>query len=119
MTEKEAIFGFMMGERIKSSLIAANTLISLVAGLPAMDRKGGEQTVSVYLGYIASEVALAGRVSPQPEWQAVSKSVERAHVKVDSGIAIEATQDLTTAISQAVTVSHRTMSHLQEKGLLL
>ena len=118
MTEKEAILGFMMGERIKSSLIAANTLISLVSALPPMDRKGGEQTVSAYLGYIASEVALADRVSPQSEWQAVSKSLERAHVKVDSGISSEATADLTAAISQAVTVSHRTMSDLQEKGLL-
>ena len=118
MTDKEAILGFMMGERIKSALIAANSIIALVEGLPALDKKGGQRTVSAYLGYLANEVAVATRVSPQHEWNEVAKSLEQAHVKVDSGIPMEATHDLTAAISKTVTVSHRTMSHLQERGLL-
>lgn len=118
MTEKEAILGFMMGERIKSGLIVANTLLAVVDGLPPMDRKGGERVISAYLGLLANELVVAGRVSPQEDWNGVAKSLERAHVKVESGIAFEATSDLTDATSKAVTVSHRTMSHLQEKGLL-
>jgi hypothetical protein len=48
----------------------------------------------------------------------VAQSLEKAQVKVDSGISFEATRDLTEAISKAVTVSHHTMTLLRDKGLL-
>lgn len=118
MNEKEAILGFMMSERMKAALIAANNLLTFVEGLPAGDRKGGEKTVAQYLSMLANELGVAQRVSPQDEWAAVLQSLERAQIKVDSGIPFEATRDLTEAISKTVTVSHRTMSFLVAKGLL-
>ena len=118
MKEKEAILGLMVGERLKSSLIAANSMITLLDTLPQIEKKGGERMLSIYIGYISNEVAMAGNITPQDEWPDIAKYLEQAHVKVDSGIPQEATRDLTSAISRAVTVSHRCMSHLQDKGLL-
>jgi hypothetical protein len=118
MNEKEAILGLMMSERMKAALIAANNLLTFVEGLPTGERMGGKNTVSQYLSMLASELGVAQRVSPQDEWAAVAQSLERAQIKVDSGIPYEATRDLTEAISKTVTVSHRTMSMLVDKGLL-
>ena len=118
MKDKEAILGFMVGERLKSSLIAANSMITLLDTLPQMEKKGAERMLSVYIGYLSNEVVMAGNVTPQNEWPDIAKSLEQAHVKVDSGIPGEATRDVTSAISRAVTVSHRCMAHLQDRGLL-
>ncbi len=118
MSDKEAILGFMMGERIKSGLIAASSMLSVVEGLPSMEKRGAERVVSVYIGYLAAELGIAGRVSPREEWAAIAGHLEQAQVKIDSGIASEAIHDLTAAVSKAATVSHRTMTYLQERGLL-
>jgi hypothetical protein len=118
MDEREAILGLMMSERMKAALITANNLLTFVEGLPAADRKGGEMTVGQYIAMLASEVGLAERVSPQEEWTDVARLLERAQVKIDSGIASEATGDIAQAISRTVTVSNRTMTLLQDKGLL-
>ena len=118
MTEKEAILGLMMGERIKASLIVGNNLLQVMDGMSGEELRGALNLFSVYLRMIQNEVSLADRVSPQKEWEEIQKSLETGVVMVDSGVVFETSHHLTEALTRATTISNRTMTFLQEKNLV-
>ncbi len=118
MTDREAILGLMMGERIKAALIMGNSLAQGVEGLAERDRKGAESLFVMYLRMLLNEVTIASRVSPQEEWDGMLKSMEKALVMAESGVAFEAPHHLTDALTKATTVAGRTMKYLQDRELL-
>lgn len=118
MTEREAILGFTMGERLKAALIAGNTLVQLLDGMTGEERRGAEKLFLAYLRIALKDVSLARRMAPRQEWDAVEKSLETGLTMAESGVVVEAMHHMTQALSHTTTVSNRTMTFLKEKDLL-
>jgi hypothetical protein len=118
MTEKQAILGFMMGERMKAALIVATHLTMVVEGLPEADRAGGNKVFSAYLNSLYRDIGLAHKVSAQDEWVDLRKELDGGMVMVESKVPEGAMDNLSRAISHATTISSRAMTFLKEKGLL-
>jgi len=118
MTEKEAILGFMMGERMKAALIVATQLAMVVEGLPEPDKVGANRVFSAYLNTLYRDIGLAHRVSAQEEWTELRKELDGGMVMVESKVPQGAMDNLSRAITQATTISNRAMTFLRDKGLL-
>ena len=118
MTEREAILGFMMGERMKAALIVATQMAMVIEGLAEHEKAGGDKVFSIFLRTLYREIGLAHKVSPQEEWAAIRKELDGGLVMIDSKVSHGAIDNLSRAISQATTISNRAMTFLKDKGLL-
>ncbi|MBW1740092.1 MAG: hypothetical protein JRJ42_03035 [Deltaproteobacteria bacterium] len=118
MTEKEAILGFMMGERTKAALIVATQLAMVIEGLADHEKEGANKVFSTFLRTIYRDIGLAHKISPQEEWASIRQELDRGLVMVDSRVSHGALDNLSRAISHATTISNRAMSFLKEKELL-
>jgi hypothetical protein len=118
MTEKEAILGFMLGERMKASLIIGTQLALLIEGLAEHEQAGAGKVFSAFLRSLYKEVGLGAKVSPQEEWAQIREEIDNGLVMVDSRVSHGAVDNLSRAISYATTISNRTMTFLKDKGLL-
>ena len=118
MTEREAILGFMMGERIKASLIIATHLAMVIEGLLDHEKGGANKVFSTFLRSLYRDIGLAHKVSPQEEWAEIRKELDTGLVMVDSKVSHGAMDNLSRAISQATTISNRAMTFLKDEGLL-
>ncbi len=118
MTEKEAILGFMMGERMKAGLITASQLAMVIEELTGSEKEGANKVFSTFLMSLYRDIGLAHKVSPQEEWAMIRQQLDSGLVMVDSNVSHGSMDNFSRAISHAATISHRTMSFLQEKGLL-
>jgi hypothetical protein len=118
MTEKEAILGFMMGERVKASLIVATQLAMLIEGLTNHEKSGANKVFSTFLRALYRDIGLAHKISPQEEWASIRKELDTGLVMVDSKVSHGAVDNLSRAITYSTTISSRTMSFLKDKGFL-
>lgn len=118
MTEREAILGFMMGERMKASLIVATQLAMVIEGLADHEKGGASKIFSTFLRSLYRDIGLAHKVSSQPEWAGIRKELDSGLVMAESRVPQGAMDNLARAISHATTVSNRAMTFLEEKGLL-
>jgi hypothetical protein len=118
MTEKEAILNFMMGERMKTSLIIGTQLAMVVEGLAEHEQGGASKVFSTFLRSLYRDIGLGHKISPQHEWAQIREELDSGLVMVDSRVAHGAMDNLSRAISYATTISDRAMSFLKEKGLL-
>jgi hypothetical protein len=118
MTEREAILAFMMGERVKSSLIAATQLAMASEGFADHEKEGANKVFSTFLRTLYKDIGLAHKVSPRGEWVEIRKELDAGLTMVDSKVSHGAMDNLSRAISQATTISNRAMSFLMDKGLL-
>jgi len=118
MTEREAILGFMMGERMKSSLIAATQMAMVIEGLAEHEKAGADRVFSSFLRTLYQDIGLAHKVFPQEEWAEIRRELDSGLVMVDSNVSHAAVDNLARAISRATTVSNRAMTFLNDKGLL-
>jgi len=118
MTEKGAILGFMMGERVKAALIAATQMAMVIEGLPDPDRLGATKVFSTYLQSLYRDLGLGQKIYPQEEWTDLRKELDSAMVMVESKVAHASLDNLSKAITHATTISNRAMTFLTEKGLL-
>ncbi len=118
MTEKEAILGFMMGERMKATLIIATQLAMVIEGLTDHEKGGADKVFSAFLRSLYRDIGLGHKVFPQEEWAEIRKELDAGLVMVDSKVSHGAMDSLTRAISQATTISNRAMTFLKNRGLL-
>jgi hypothetical protein len=118
MTEKEAILNFMMGERMKASLIIGTQLAMVVEGLAAHEQEGASKVFSAFLRSLYREIGLGHKISSQEEWAKIRQELDSGLVMVDSRATQGAVDNLARAISYATTISDRAMTFLKEKGLL-
>ena len=118
MTEKAAILDFMMGERMKASLIMATQLAMVIEGLTDSEKEGASKVFSAFLRSLYRDIGLAHRISPQEEWAEIRRQLDTGLVMVDSRVPQGAMDNLSRAISQATTISSRAMTFLKDKGLL-
>lgn len=118
MTEKEAILDFMMGERMKSALIAATQMSMVIEGLPEHEKGGGNRVFSAFLRTLYRDIGLAHKVSPQDGWVKIREELDGSLVMVDSRVSHGAMDNLSRAITYATTISNKAMTFLKEKGLL-
>ena len=118
MTEREAILGFMMGERVKAGLIVATQLAMVIEGLTNHERGGANKVFSTFLRALYRDIGLAHKISPQEEWTAIRKELDTGLVMADSQVSHGAMDNLTRAISHSTTISSRAMTFLKDKGLL-
>ncbi|MDY6990372.1 MAG: hypothetical protein SWQ30_20210 [Thermodesulfobacteriota bacterium] len=118
MTEKEAILAFMMGERLKSSLIVATQLAMAIEGFLDHEKDGANRVFSIFLRSLYRDIGLAHKISPQEEWGEIRKELDSGLTMVDSKVSHGAIDNLSRAISHTTTVSNRAMSFLKDKGLL-
>jgi hypothetical protein len=118
MTEKEAILGFMMGERVKTGLIVATQLAMLIEGLRDHEKDGANRVFSAFLRSLYKDIGLAHNITPQEEWAEIRRELDTGMTMVDSKVSHAAVESLSRAISQATTISNRAMTLLKERGLL-
>ena len=118
MTEKEAILGFMMGERMKASLIMATQLAMMIEGLTDHEKGGADKVFSTYLRSLYKDIGLAHKVFPQEEWAEIRKQLDAGLVMADSKVSHAALDSLSRAITRATTISNRAMTFLKDRGLL-
>ena len=118
MTEREAILGFMMGERMKAALIVATQLAMVIEGLAEHEKAGANRIFSTFLRALYRDIGLAHKVSPQEDWAEIRKELDGGLVMVDSKVSHGAMDNLSRAISHATTISNRAMTFLKDKGLL-
>ena len=118
MREKEAILAFMMGERVKASLIVATQLAMVIEGFKDHEKGVANRVFSTFLGSLYKDIGLAHRISPQEEWAEIRKELDTGLTMVDSKVSHGAMDNLSRAISQATTISNRAMTFLKDRGLL-
>lgn len=118
MTEKDAILGFMMGERLKAALIVATQMIMVIEGLPESDKEGAGRVFSAYLHSLFRDIGLGHKVYPHEGWTGLRKELDGGMVMVESKVPQAALDNLSKAITHAATISNRAMIFLKEKGLL-
>jgi len=118
MREKEAILAFMMGERVKASLIVATQLAMVIEGFKDHEKEVANRVFSTFLGSLYKDIGLAHRISPQEEWAEIRKELDTGLTMVESKVSHGAMDNLSRAISQATTISNRAMTFLKDRGLL-
>jgi len=118
MEINQAIIAFSQSEKVKSSLICASQSLELLAGLPMPERGGAQKVIKMNIDMIFQEIQLAKNVSGDASWDDIEKTIGKAVVMIDSGVAPESVVHLTQALSQVTSIGHRSMSILREKGLL-
>ena len=118
MTEREAILSFMMGERMKASLIIGTQLALLIEGLAEHEQGGAGKVFSAFLRSLYRDIGLGHKVSPQKEWAQIREELDNGLVMVDSRVSQGAVDNLSRAITFATTISNRAMTFLKEQGLL-
>ncbi len=118
METSQAIMAFSQSEKVKSSIICASQSLELLAGLPFPENEGAQKVIRMNIEMMRQEIQLARNLSGDESWDEIEKSVGRAVVMIDSGVAAESVVHLTQALSRVTSIGHRSMSALKEKGLL-
>ena len=118
MKEREAILTFMIGERVKASLIVATQLAMMIEGFKDHEKDAANKVFSAFLRSLYKDIGLAHRITPQEEWAEIRRELDTGLTMVDSKVSHAAMESLTRAISQATTVSNRAMTFLKDRGLL-
>ena len=118
MNNKEAIMAFSQSEKIKSGIIWASQMLELIRGLPEPEKQGAERAAKTLVDMIFHEIKLARSVSPGEAWEDIEKNMDQAEAMIHSHVAPESVVHLTQALSQVTTIGQRSMSFLQEQGLI-
>jgi len=118
MNTKEAIMAFSQSEKIKSGIIWLSHTLELQGSLSAQETQGAEKIVKAVAGMVFQEIQLAKAVAGDEQWQDAEKSIDQALIMVNSGVGPESIMHLTQALSQVTSIGQRSMSFLQEQGLL-
>ena len=118
MEVQETIIAFSQSEKIKSGLIWVSQALQVLNGLQEPEKRGAEKTAKAIIGMIVHEIQLGKNVTGDLTWDEVLRHIDKAMVMLNSGLASEAVVHLTQALSQVTSIGHRTMTFLNEKGLL-
>jgi hypothetical protein len=118
MNTKEAIMAFSQSEKIKSGIIWASQMLELIRGLPDPEKQGGERSVKILVDMIFQEIRLGESVAAGVDWKGIEKNIDQAVAMINSHVAPESVVHLTQALSQVTTIGQRSMSALQEQGLI-
>ena len=118
METSQAIMAFSQSEKVKTSLICASQSLQLLTGLPFPEKEGAQKVIRMNIEMMRQEIQLARNLSGDESWDEIEKSVAKAVVMIDSGVAPESVVNLTRALSQVTSIGHRSMTVLKEKGLL-
>lgn len=118
MDTKKAIMAFSQSEKIKSGIIGLSHCLELLGSLPDQEKQGGEKIIKALTDMIFQEIQLAKNVAQDDQWNDAEKSIDQATVMINSGVGPESIIHLTQALSQITSIGQRSMSFLQEKGLL-
>jgi len=118
MNTKTAIMAFSQSEKIKSGLIWLSHTLELMGSLHPSEAQGGEKIVKALTDMVFQEVQLAKKVAGDEQWYDAEKSIDQAIVMINSGVGPESIIHLTQALSQVTSIGQRSMSFLQDQGLL-
>ncbi|MBT3256445.1 MAG: hypothetical protein HN366_08320 [Deltaproteobacteria bacterium] len=118
METSQAIMAFSQSEKVKTSLICASQSLQLLTGLPFPEKEGAQKVIRMNIEMMRQEIQLARNLSGDESWDEIEKSIGKAVVMIDSGVAPESVAHLTRALSQVTSIGHRSMTVLKEKGLL-
>jgi hypothetical protein len=118
MDTKKAIMAFSQSEKIKSGIIWLSQTLQLLGSLPAPETHGGEAIIKTLADMVFQEIQLAKSVAGDDQWENAEKSMDQAIIMINSGVGPEAIIHLTQALSQVTSIGQRSMSFLQEHGLL-
>ena len=118
MDTKKAIMAFSQSEKIKSGIIWLSHALELLGSLPASETQGGQKIVRALTDMVFQEIQLAKNVAGDEKWNDAEKSIDQATIMIDSGVGPESITHLTQALSQVTSIGQRSMSFLQDQGLL-
>ena len=114
----KAILALSQSEKIKAGLIWISHTLSMLHGLPAAEKKGGEKVINALLNMIGHEIELAKSVVGDGAWEEIQPYIDKALIMVDSGVGHEATLHLSKALSKTTNIGQQSMTFLNEKKLL-
>jgi len=109
---------FSQGEKIKSGIIWVSQALELLRGLPTPEKPGAEKIIKLKIDMIVQEIRLATTITGDPAWHDIEAVIDQALVMINSGVAPESVVHLTQALSRVTSIGQRSMSFLQEKGLI-
>ncbi len=118
MDNKKAVIAFSQSEKVKTGIIWISHLLEMLGGLSDFERQGGEQVIRMLINMLFQEIQLAKNVTGDKEWDDAKISINQAIVMINSGVGPESIAHLTQALSKVTTIGQRSMSFLQEKGLV-
>ncbi len=118
MKTSQAIMAFSQSEKVKTGLISASQSLELLSGLPFPENNGAQKVIRMNIEMMRQEILLARNISGDETWDEIEKSVGKAVVMIDSGVAPESVVHMTQALSHVTSIGHRSMTALKEKGLL-
>jgi len=116
METSQAIMAFSQSEKVKTSLICASQSLELLTGLP-FPKRGGTEIIRMNIEMMRQEIQLARNLSEDESWDEIEKSIGRAVVMIDSGVAPESVVHLTQALSQVTSIGHRSMTVFEGEGV--
>lgn len=118
MDTQKAIMAFSQSEKIKAGIIWLSQSLELTGRLNDMETPGEKKIINALANMVFQEIQLAKNVAADERWEEAEKSIDKAIVMINSGVGAESIVHLTQALSQVTSIGQRTMSYLQEQGLL-
>ena len=118
MDVKKAVIAFSQSEKIKAGLIWSSHLLEMVGGLSDYEKQSGERVIWMLINMLLQEVQLAKNVTGDKEWDDAKKSIDQGLVMLNSGVGFDAISHLTQALSKVTSIGQRSMTFLQEKGMV-
>lgn len=110
---KKAITAYSQCEKLKSGLIWISNMSAMITTLNAVEKKGAESLLSIFLQMISDEIILSARVTNNPQWLDIGKDINTASVMVRSGVGEETAFHVTRALSKVTGLGGEAMNAIE------
>ncbi len=118
MDVRTAVISYQYGERIKSEMILASNLITVLSGLKDSEYEGGRKVVLQYLDGVRNDLSFAFHETKNHEFSKASDPLSQAVSLVESGTPDPALAMIGTAITAVTTVAQGAWQELVAHGYL-
>ncbi len=117
MEPRKAVIALSQSEKVKSGLLWISHCIQLLEGLAGLEKAGADKVIRSFVGMVAHEIQLAGKLTGDSAWLEAEKHLDLAIVMINSQVPLEAGFHLTRALSHVTSIGERNMSFLKSEGI--
>jgi hypothetical protein len=114
---KRHIMSFMYAERLKSALIVAGEMLTVLGGLDEGELSGGLKVIGSFVRGVGGEMRLTANVMGSADWKGLSDQLNLMEGYARLGQMESARQELSRTLSRVTTLSGRAMISLEKAGL--
>jgi len=119
METKEAIFGFVYSEKMKSGLIIGTQLLQMLESLRSEEEfSGAKKVLILYLEGLLLEIGIAKNITRLSHFDDLERKLMEIVGKLQMSQFEEARFSFSEAISLSTTSCQSTMTNLMEKKLI-